>query len=237
MGKRCKVTFIEHSSFLVETDQAYLLFDYWKGEIPKLSYDKQLYIFSSHSHQDHYSKEIYRLENTCCEVHYILSSEIKEEDDGWKLMKSVTFMDAHENKKIASCQVETLLSTDLGVAFIIKIDGLSIYHAGDLHWWEWPGEPEIENQAYIEKYCAEIDRIAGRKFDLAFVVLDPRQEEAGGRGMDTFLSKVEAQYVFPMHLWGDYGLIGKYKEKAQTKYLTDQIINIEGPGDVFELTF
>ncbi len=237
MDHRCKVTFIDHSSFLLETEKSYLLFDYWKGNIPNLNYNKPLYIFSSHSHHDHYSKDIYKLETLCCQVHYILSSDIMEEDQSWKKAESVTFMNAYEKKEIGSCQIETLLSTDLGVAFMVWVDGLSIYHAGDLHWWEWPGEDEKENQAYIEKYCKEIERIEGRKFDIAFVVLDPRQEEAGGRGMDTFLAKVGATYVFPMHLWDDYSLIDKYKEKNQLRYLTSNIVNIEGPGDNFDLIF
>ena len=49
------VTYIKHSGFLVETKESYLLFDYWEGKLPELQYDKELYVFSSHAHHDHYT--------------------------------------------------------------------------------------------------------------------------------------------------------------------------------------
>ena len=83
--------------------------------------------------------------------------------------------------------------------------------------------------------AAKIRKIAGRRFDIAFVVLDPRQGEMGGKGMDLFLSEVGARYVFPMHLWGRYDLIVDYKSKNQLKYVTSQIMDIRYPGQTFEL--
>ena len=51
------VTYIKHSGFLIETANSYLLFDYWQGKLPELQYDKELYIFSSHAHHDHYTRK------------------------------------------------------------------------------------------------------------------------------------------------------------------------------------
>ena len=39
-------------------------------------------------------------------------------------------------------EVDTLLSNDSGVAFIVKTREGTIYHAGDLNDWYWEGEPE-----------------------------------------------------------------------------------------------
>ena len=235
MAGKCKVTYLSHSGFLVETEHNYLLFDFWKGDIPELSYEKTLYVFSSHSHHDHYSKAIFKLENQCKEVRYILSSDIKEVDHTWRKSENVTFVDAYEKLQVGDCMIETLRSTDLGVAFLLQIEGLSIYHAGDLHRWEWPGEDPEENAAAVRNYEEEIERIAGRKIDLAFVVLDPRQEEVGGKGMDLFLSKVGAKYVFPMHVWDDYAFLADYRQKNQRRYLTSEIMNITKPGDRFSI--
>ena len=44
-----KITYIHHSAFLVETESAYLLFDYFKGQIPELRSDRPLVIFASQS--------------------------------------------------------------------------------------------------------------------------------------------------------------------------------------------
>ena len=54
-----KVTFIEHSGFMVEMEQNVLLFDYYQGEIPSFDGSKTLYVFASHSHADHYDPAIW----------------------------------------------------------------------------------------------------------------------------------------------------------------------------------
>ena len=56
-----KVTYIEHSSFLVEMESCYLLFDYFQGEIPGMDAGKELYVFVSHRHGDHFSPVIFEL--------------------------------------------------------------------------------------------------------------------------------------------------------------------------------
>ena len=39
-----KITYINHSGFLVETENCYYVFDYYKGEMPKL--DKSMEAFA-----------------------------------------------------------------------------------------------------------------------------------------------------------------------------------------------
>ena len=98
-------------------------------------------------------------------------------------------------------QVQTLLSTDQGVAFLLTTQEGVIYHAGDLNDWYWEGEPDQDNRSMSGRYRAEIDRIKGRAVDVAFVPLDPRQEKDYARGMLYFLKQVPAKHVFPMHYW------------------------------------
>lgn len=74
-----KVTYIYHSGFLVELENASLLFDYYKGDIPNINPDLPLYVFSSHSHGDHFSKDIFNLADIYPKVTFILSSDIKED--------------------------------------------------------------------------------------------------------------------------------------------------------------
>ncbi len=226
MGSKAKVTYIKHSGFFVETENSCLLFDYWEGKLPEIPSKKPLYIFSSHIHHDHYSRDIFKLESASVKVNYILSFDIKESDNSWKKAENVTFVNPHEKVEIDGCLVETLTSTDEGVAFLVDIDDLHIYHAGDLHCWEWPGDPDEDNRRRITNYQKEIDCLKNRSFDFSFVVLDPRQEEVGGKGMDYFLKNVRSRVVFPMHLWEDYGYEEKYIESNQGKYPMTKIINI-----------
>ena len=73
-----KVTYIHHSSFLVETDENYFLFDYFEGELPEFKEDKPLLVFASHRHGDHFSPVIFELAGKHKKTGFVLS------DDIWK---------------------------------------------------------------------------------------------------------------------------------------------------------
>lgn len=231
--KKTTITYLKHSGFFVETEKSCLLFDYWKGSLPLIPAEKTLYVFASHAHHDHYAKAIFDLSKVCKKVYYILSFDIRNVGREWENVENVTFLDIHESKRVGDCEISSLKSTDEGLAFTVKVDGRNIYHAGDLHDWYWPGEPEEENLAYGKAYKEEIARIKDQKFDFSFVVLDPRQEYAGGWGMDYFLENVKSRYVFPMHLWGAYEYLKEYKDKVQDKYPETEIIEITNPGQSF----
>ncbi len=235
MNNLMNVTFIKHSGFLAETENSYLLFDYWQGDLPHLDYDKDLYIFVSHIHHDHYSKDIFKLESKCRSVRYILSFDVKNGDGAWKKAEYVHFMDPHEKAEIGGLVVETFTSTDEGVAFLLQVDGRTIYYAGDLNWWYWPDGSEADDRRRRENYQREINCMAGQSFDCSFVVLDPRLEDRMACGMDYFLSKVKSRYVFPMHCWERYEIIPEFIEKYGKKYPDAEIVPITAPGQRFEL--
>ena len=54
-----KITYIEHSGFLLETENAVFLFDYYKGALPQINPQKPLFVFVSHKHGDHYNPDIF----------------------------------------------------------------------------------------------------------------------------------------------------------------------------------
>ena len=53
-----RATFLGHSGFLVELDNACLLFDWSEGALPPLP-QKPLLVFASHRHQDHFQPRIF----------------------------------------------------------------------------------------------------------------------------------------------------------------------------------
>ena len=100
-----KVTFIEHSGFMVEMEQNVLLFDYYQGEIPSFDGSKTLYVFASHSHADHYDPAIWKLKEQYKDIHYILSDDIKdnevaEEDMG--MLPIYIGVDGEENQGLCT---------------------------------------------------------------------------------------------------------------------------------------
>ena len=199
-----KITYIGHSGFAVETEKSIYIFDYFKGELPDIPADKPVIVFASHSHPDHYNPQVFeRLKEKGVELsrmQAVLGKDIRENKypDGVQVIKARAHMSFSLED---STLVETLLSTDQGVAYLLTTEEGLIYHAGDLNDWYWEGEPDQDNRSMTGRYRAEIDRIEGREVDIAFVPLDPRQEKDYARGMLYFLKKVPAKYVFPMHYW------------------------------------
>ena len=92
-----------------------------------------------------------------------------------------------QNLSVDELRIQTLRSTDEGVAFLVRVKGITLYHAGDLNWWHWEEEGPEYNEKMKRDYQAEIGTIEGEHIDLAFVPLDPRLEEAYGWGIDYFM--------------------------------------------------
>lgn len=223
-----KVTFIEHSGFMVEMEQNVLLFDYYQGVIPSFDGSKTLYVFASHSHADHYDPAIWKLKEQYRDIHYILSDDIKD-NEGAVVMK------AHEKKEVAGIEIETLRSNDMGVAFLVKVEGKTIYHAGDLNWWHWNGEPEEDNEYYKKTFQDEMKYLEGKKIDLAFMLLDPRQEDKYCWGMNYFLEHTDSKVVFPMHCFKHYKINHHYLNCEDGRRWRDIVRDITGAGQVFEI--
>ena len=223
-----KVTYISHSGFLIEMERANFLFDYFKGEIPKMEREKPLYIFSSHSHHDHFNSVIFDLSKKYNNVTYILSSDIQSP----KGLNCYT-MSPYEERQIKDIKIKTFKSTDLGVAFLIETEKKTVYHAGDLHWWHWIGEPDEDNLWMEKAYKHELELLKGRHMDVAFLVLDPRQEAAFDMGMDSFLRAVGVDIVFPMHCWDDYSVISSYKNSQKGEEFREKIMDITKEGETF----
>ncbi len=228
-----KVTYLYHSGFLVELERHILIFDYYKGELPKDLNGKKLLVFASHKHADHFQLSVLKwAEGMPGDAHFFMGNDIKLNEkyltrkgicpDILERTERMRGQMVYENPE-EGLKVETLRSTDQGVAFLVCVENVSIYHAGDLNDWYWPGESKSANEEMKKNYRKEIDRIAGRHFDVAFVPLDPRLEEGFGLGMDYFLQKVNADKVFPMHMWEDYDVIERYKQTKMGRDFAEKI--------------
>lgn len=239
-----KITFIYHSCYVIEFDDAIFVFDYFKGDLPTWDTDKKIYFFVSHKHQDHFSFDIFSFVERYKNITYILSNDIKLSDkyllrhnistDIKKHMISVgknvstTVEVGNENM-----EVETFRSTDQGVAFLITYKNRTIYHAGDLNWWSWLGESEEEYAEMARNYVNEINKLTDRKIDIAFVVLDPRQEERYWWGMDYFLKATDAEAVFPMHCWEKYWIVEQFKKDKADQDYCGRVKEVKCEGQTF----
>lgn len=241
-----KVTYLNHSGFLLEWEHCYWIFDYYQGRLPRLDAEKTIFVFCSHSHSDHFNPAVFALAEAYPSVKYVFSTQVrtacrkldrntkgvllsaqqieevcarKPDPDRTQNrlypLPAITFLASRTDTEIAdgrgkTMQVFTLHSTDCGCAFLIFYEGKTIYHAGDLHWWVWPGEPEKDNRQMTGNFKKEMECLAGKQIDLAFSPLDARLEQWYARGMAYLLEQAHVRHVFPMHFWNEYSVMDRY---------------------------
>ena len=197
------ITFIHHSSFLVELSHMTVLFDYTEGALPDIDPKKPLVIFASHAHGDHFSPVIFRLLDRAQEVRFVLSDDIPKRKVPEELLSRTTFVKKDQVCQIlgevyshsmhahaggadgvwaaaeGSLTVRTFDSTDQGVAFLLNAEGHLLYHAGDLNDWVWEGEPEEDNRAMHDRYLRDLSDIAK-----AVQAYDARKRHSGSHAAD-----------------------------------------------------
>ena len=198
---KVKVTHIYHSGYLVELEKTVLIFDWYKGDLPEFDRNKEIYVFVSHRHGDHYGECIWDLKKLH-DVRYILDQNVPARKGA-----QVTRVTHGCEYSVGNITVWTFFSTDEGVAFLVMAEDKKIYHAGDLNLWYWNGEPDEDNEWQQKTYCAEIDKLAevlsGSRLDAAMVTFDPRLEDHIADGINYFESRIASDSIYLMHYWDD----------------------------------
>ena len=223
-----KVTYLGHSGFFVEMEDACFLFDYYKGELPEADRGKKLFVFVSHGHYDHYRKEIFSLRDQYDQVRCLISSDIfvREAED-------ILSVKPNEETEVLGCRIRTLRSTDEGVAFLLKYRGRTIYHAGDLNWWVWKEESRQYNNNMTANFKKYTRPLLGLDLYAAFLPLDPRQEEWYDKGMLYILENTRTSHAFPMHFWKDYSVTNRFLASPQGAPYEEQIVKINHENETF----
>lgn len=235
-----QAAFLDHSGFLVELDSAALLFDWWKGGLPAIKPGVPLYVFASHVHPDHFDPRIFTLDDGSREVRFILGHDIKLSSRNFsrwgvspETAEKCRNLRGGETLELSGVSVEALPSTDEGEAFLVTVDGRTVFHAGDLNWWHWEGEDKGWNRNMEVNFKKYAEALRGRTIDLAMLPLDPRLGEAGFWGPAYFLETAEIRRFLPMHQWGEFDFARKFLEKHPA--FTDRVLPVKEPGQVFAL--
>lgn len=230
-----EIHYLSHSGFAVKTERHFFIFDYYldtprgcgldKGVInPEEIRDLDVVVFASHVHPDHYNPRIFSWKKTVNQIRYVLSYDIKTQENVLHVHPGKTY-------DLGDLNVRVLDSTDTGVAFLVKADGLCIYHAGDLNLWYWNGEPHNDNLRMERDYKAEIDKLKAEKIDLAFVPVDPRLEENYLLGLDYLMRTADVGMAVPMHFWDNTKIFQWLKEDSRAKDYLNKIAFFSQRGD------
>lgn len=205
------IHYFYHSTFGVETDEKYLLFDFFshplitprvrealeKATIKK----KKVYLFCTHAHSDHYSADIFDILKPFDTV-YIFSSEVTPHVPK-DFRSKVHFLSTYQSTNIDDMYIKAFGSTDEGNSFYISLnDRFTLFYAGDLNNWHWDQEAnEYYQNLYKTNYLKELQIIASElsQVDLCFYPTDLRLGPNYLLGLKQFLEKVEISYLAPMH--------------------------------------
>ena len=246
------ITFVHHSCYVVETDERVMIFDYFRNEnvkgyeftgvLPEFDENKKIYVFASHFHQDHFDLEFLRWADKYPQIHYILSKDIRLGNNYLSrnginpdVKSKITFVKPYGKYTVDDMEVQTLRSTDVGVAYLVHMEEKYIYHGGDLNLWKWEGAGELINGKEARAYKHEINKLMDYDIDVAFVPLDSRQGKFADEGLKYFMEHVEAKAVFPMHMWQDYSPIARFKSKMTNGEFARRLVDISGENEAYEL--
>lgn len=195
------VWYLGHCGFAVKTKHHFLIFDYWEsgahpdeprlanGHIdPKELDGQQVTVFVTHDHGDHLFAGIERWAQDFDDVQFVVGYAPPSRF-------AATAMLPHETREIRGMKVSTIQSNDAGVGFLVEVDGLRLYHAGDHAGWA-PGARD--------GFTGEIDWLAKRvsSVDMTFVNVtgchtnDPL---ALAEGNAYTVEKLSPKVVFPTH--------------------------------------
>lgn len=239
---KIKVHYIFHSGFAVETENYFLVFDYYmnpkevnNNDLSKFSLENNIknknnvLVFSSHNHGDHYNDEILDWEKINSNIKYILDCGIPvnfEKSNYYKLSKyedltlkyEIYLPEDPEDKtkkhEPRDVYIKAYGSTDIGISFLVKVDGITIFHAGDLNWWHWKDDSLEERNLAEKNFKLEIEKIKGENIDIAFFPVDPRLEEYYSLGGEYFIKELKPRIFIPMHFGDNCDITKEFAKKV-----------------------
>ena len=215
------LSYIFHSGFALEAERCILIFDYWMDPADVmqriLASKKPIYVFSSHFHEDHFTRKVFAWRKERANITYVLSKDIlkrrrasSEDGDVW-MAKGSMWEDATVGMKVTA-----MGSNDSGVSWIVELEGKRIFHAGDLCNWyarfltdETPAEtiyseefgefihPLAEEKRFLGE-LKDIRKITDH-FDLVMFPVDGRIGNGYTRGARQFIERFNICQFVPMH--------------------------------------
>ena len=243
-----KVHYCGHSGWAVNTKNSVLIFDYWSrnkitqdpgfvnGTInPKEIKDKDVYVFVSHDHGDHYDTTIYAWQKDIKDITYIYGFVPEK---AWQHKKTgyhgpdYVYIEDNKTKKVGDVAISTLKSNDTGQGFLVEVDGVSIYH---------PGDHALFTKEDEEGFKKEVDFIAGvnSTVDIAFLPVtgcpSRWKKEFIVEGFFYSIDQLNPKEVFPMHAFNREYSLNEFAEMAKKRNTKADIVCVENNGDNFSL--
>lgn len=235
-----KITYIDHSGFMIETSKVLLVFDYFRDPAHEVtralrnSPELPVVFFVSHNHRDHFNHEIFNLGQNHKRL-YVISNDVIDRDDNLDVPISwVSPGDSLEDLP-GGISVKAYGTTGKGCAFVVTTDdGRHIFHAGEL------GEPVSHNDdaprdaaKYAERFSVAVNRIAGEQsaLDLAIMGVDTVDGPDFAVGATRFIEKIKVDTFVPYHTDDSSDRACSFAAYPFTKNVDTRMICLTRPGE------
>jgi L-ascorbate metabolism protein UlaG (beta-lactamase superfamily) len=212
-----------HCGFAVKTRSRLLIFDYISlGMRPEKSSlangfvnpeeikDLEVVALVSHNHPDHFDPAILSWQSVVKNITYLF---------GWNARKGERSIDMPAPRAVTTIKgleiytVNDEHDTVPEVAYLVKVDGLSIYHSGD--------------------YIGRIDRFRG---DMDYLLNKAGAVDIAFIGKFKQAKSLLPSVVFPIHAWDREYMYGAFAREAAAKKLPSRVVCPENKGDRFMLS-
>lgn len=226
---KMEITHIFHSGFILETDDIQMVFDYYKGDIDLK--DKSTIVFVTHGHADHYTENIFKWQESVKDIRYVISSDIEDAP----ISDNIFIMNPYEELILGDLNIRSFGSTDLGLSFIINYKNIDIFFAGDLNWWHWENDTKEEQLDEEKQFKSEIKKMkmTNTDFDIAFVPVDPRLNDAFSLTGEYFIDEFNPSYFLPMHFGDNFDTSKKFINKMGD--VETHIVDINKENQIIEI--
>jgi L-ascorbate metabolism protein UlaG (beta-lactamase superfamily) len=222
------IWYLGHSGWAIRTQYHFLIFDYWEMDDidPGLKLadghvnmreigDRKIHAFVTHAHSDHWDSRILDWEKEAADITYVF---------GWKLDPAnshVQFGERREFRDLDGLEIANIHHAFDGIpesAFLVKVDGLTIFHAGD------HGHSRGEADATFKD---NVDYLADRQknVDLVFVPTFGGEEYT--------IRRLKPHAVLPMHDGGNERQYRIFADKIKGKGIRVKVGVARQRGDVF----
>jgi L-ascorbate metabolism protein UlaG (beta-lactamase superfamily) len=222
-GGEAIVWYLGHSGWAIKTKNKLLIFDYYEynknPDDPLLSNgrinsseikDQDVFVFVSHGHEDHFDDVILTWDTQLNRIHYIF---------GWKVSndeKYVMMDGERELIKINGIEIVRISSElENESAFLVRVDGLTIYHGGDYYFREKDGG----NIVYLAETYGDVD--------VAFI------ESGFTHICNSTIEKLQPRAVFPMHARNNERAYKQYVDTEAHNFPNTRFVCAENRGDRF----
>jgi len=236
-----------HCGWAIKTQNHLMVFDYWnpvcEADNPCLANgticckelaDQDVAVFVTHEHQDHYDSTIFTWEDKLDNIEYIFGFQ-PENLPQWAPQyysgQDYTYTAPRTQTALDGMKISTIKSNDAGVGFLVEVDGVKIYHAGDHAGW---ASDEDKHE-----FTDEIDYLAKIEDDVDFAFVNVTGCRHSGHPDELFQSNLYTLHkLHPKVLIPTHGLDNEhvYRDFADRIRAEDEEVEIYSPsfkGDHF----